>query len=62
MIYHPGIRGIIYFMDNRRTLTVKADLDALATDDMCNVDFLTRRMGQYQFDLAQEFLAINFLV
>ena len=49
-------------MDNRRTLTVKADLDALATDDMCNVDFLTRKMGQYQFDLAQEFLAINFLV
>ena len=47
MIYHPGIRGIIYFMDNRRTITVKADLDASDTDDMCVVDFLNRRMGQY---------------
>lgn len=38
MIYHPGIRGVIYFMDNRKTLIVKADLDTTATDDMCVVD------------------------
>ena len=25
-------------MDNRRTLTIKADLDTSATDDMCVVD------------------------
>lgn len=64
MIYHPGIRGIIYFMDNRRTLTIKADLDTSATDDMCVVDFLgaSHRWGQYQLDLAQEFVKINFTV
>jgi len=47
IIYHPGIRGIIYFMDNRRTLTVKADLDVEASDDMCVTDLfgLTNRMG-----------------
>jgi hypothetical protein len=40
IFYHPGIRGIIYFMDNRRTITIKADLDTTLTDDMCVVDFL----------------------
>ena len=51
-------------MDNRKTLTVKADLDITANDDLCVADLfgLGHRLGQYQFDLTEEFRKINFLV
>ena len=49
LIYHPGIRGIMYLMDNRITLTVKVDLSTSATDDMCVTDFMSPShiLGQY---------------
>lgn len=51
-------------MDNRRTLTVKADLDLPPTADMCVADLfgLTNRVGQYQFDLANHFATLGFTV
>jgi hypothetical protein len=62
--YHPGLRGIAYIMDDKKTLVVKADRSLASGVDICDQNLLdpTHSIGQYSVDLTTAISAKNFKV